>query len=344
VATIPAMADERTGRGAWFWIKRVLLAALAVLGTVLVVAIVLALIPVGTKGLGAEPDPATTYRAAVDRYERISAGEQDVRPECRSRLLTGGERAKRVVVLFHGLTNCPRQMVELAERLHADGATVLILRAPDHGLRGDVGKMGSVDAKEFRDYADDAVDIGSGLGDEVTVMGLSLGGMLAAWAAEERPEVDRAVVVAPALAVGGVPGFVADGFTNLFSRLPNLKLPSGGTALPHAYPPAVATHPTAEMFRLGRYVEQKAGADAPRGPVAVVINDNDKTISNDRAEKLVAAWRASGTRVTVVRLPKSLGLPHDVVDIAQPKGRTEVVYPVLVALAEGKPLPAVPSS
>ena len=248
------------------------------------------------------------------------------------------------MVLFHGLTNCPRQMVELADRLHADGATVLVLRAPDHGLPGDVSEMGSVDAKEFRDYADDAVDIGSGLGDEVTVMGLSLGGMLAAWAAEERPEVDRAVVVAPALAIGGVPGFVADGFTNLFARLPNVKLPSGGTALPHAYPPAVATGPTAEMFRLGKHVENAAGAEPPRSTVAVVLNDNDKTVSNDRAERLVDAWETGGTNVTVVRLPKQLGLPHDVVDVAQPKGKTDVVYPVLVALAEGKTPPAVPSS
>jgi len=151
-------------------------------------------------------------------------------------------------------------------------------------------------------------------------------------------------VVAPALAVGGVPGFVADGFTNLFARLPNLKLPSGGTALPHAYPPAVATHPTAEMFRLGKYVEKMAGKDAPKSPVMVVLNDNDKTVSNDQAERLVDAWKASGTDVTVVRLPKGLGLPHDVVDVAQPKGKPDVVYPVLVALAEGKTPPAVPAS
>lgn len=338
------MRGDPTQRGAWFWVKRVLLAALAVVGTVLVVAIVLALIPIGTKGLDAAPDPAADYRAAADRFERISEGEDDVRPACRSRLLTSGERAQRVVVLFHGLTNCPRQMVELAERLHENGATVLVLRAPDHGLPGDVSEMGSVDAEDFRDYADDAIDIAAGLGDEVTVMGLSLGGMLTAWAAEERPEVDRAVVIAPALAVGGVPGFVADGFTNLFSRLPNLKLPSSGTKLPHAYPPAIATHPSAQMFRLAKHVEEIADEKAPTAAVAVVLNDNDKTISNDRAARLAGTWDDGGVDVTVVRLPKGLGLPHDVVDVAQPEGNTEAVYPVLVALAEGKAPPAVPSS
>jgi alpha-beta hydrolase superfamily lysophospholipase len=325
-------------------LKRVILTLLAALGVVLVVVVVVGLWPVGTGGLESAPDATTTYGAAADRYERIVATEGEVRPECRSRLYTSGARTKRVVVLFHGLTNCPRQMVELAERLHADGATVLVLRAPDHGLEGDVGRMGGVDAEDFRDYADEAVDIAAGLGDEVTVMGLSLGGMLAAWTAEERDDVDRAVVVAPALAVGGVPDVIADGFTNLFSRLPNLKLPSGGTELPHAYPPAVATHPTAEMFRLGKHVIDAADSDAPTGSVAVVLNDNDRTVSNERAEELVQRWEAADAPVTVVRLPKGLGLPHDVVDVAQPKGRTAVVYPVLVALAEGKKPPVIPAS
>jgi len=323
-----------------------LLVILTVAGAVLVVALVLALIPVGTDGLGAEPDPAGSYDVAVERFEAIAASEAEggVRKECRSRLLTTGERAERVVVLLHGLTNCPRQMVELADELHEGGATILVLRAPDHGLEGDVGEIGDVDAEDFRDYADEAIDIAADLGDEVTVMGLSLGGMLTAWAAEERPEVERAVVIAPALAVGGVPGFVATGFTNLFSRLPNLKLPSGGDALPHAYPPAIATRPTAQMFRLGRYVEDVADTDAPRGPVSVVLNDNDKTVSNDATEKLVAAWEQAGADVTVIRLPKSLGLPHDVVDVAQPKQRADAVYPILVALAEGREPPPAPTS
>jgi alpha-beta hydrolase superfamily lysophospholipase len=335
---------KRHRGGSRRWVKRILLGVLAVVGAVLVAAVVLALIPVGADGLAARPDPASSYEAATDRFDAVSAQEADVRPECRSRLYTDGAASAKVVVLFHGLTNCPRQMVELAEQLHADGATVLVLRAPDHGLEGDVGRMGGIDAEDFRDYADDAVDLAAGLGDEVTVLGLSLGGMLAAWTAEERPEVDRVVVIAPALAVGGVPDLVADGFTNLFSRLPNLKLPSGGTELPHAYPPAIATHPTAQMFRLGEHVVDAADADAPTASVAVVLNDNDRTVSNGRAEELVERWEASGTPVTVVRLPKGLGLPHDVVDVAQPEGRTEVVYPVLVALAEGKQPPAVPAT
>ena len=36
-----------------------------------------------------------------------------------------------------------------------------------------------------------------GLGDKITVTGLSLGGVMSAYAAQFRPDVDRAVVISP---------------------------------------------------------------------------------------------------------------------------------------------------
>jgi esterase/lipase len=329
-----------TGRGVWFWVKRVLGLALALLGLVLVLAIVVAAIPIGTGGLGAEPRPSQTYAEAAARFRDVLEQERAVRPVCHSRLLVQGRRTQRVVVLFHGLTNCPGQMTELAERLHRRGANVLVLRAPGHGLRGTVSNIAGVDAEDFRDYADVAIDIGSGLGDQMTVLGLSLGGMLTAWSVQNRREVDRAVIVAPALAIGGMPGFASTGFMNLFGRLPNIVIPSGGTRVPTEYPSAVATYPTAQMLRLGKYVLEHDEDEAPvRRSLALVLNDDDETISNPKAEELRDAWRSVGARVPLVRLPKSLGLPHDVIDPAEPDQDIAVVYPQLVALAEGRTPP-----
>ena len=72
-----------------------------------------------------------------------------------------------------------------------------------------------------------------------------------------------------------------------------------------------------------------------------MLNDNDHTISNDAAEGLVAAWRQNGREVTVVRLPKRLGIGHDTIDRAEPTQRIDVVYPVVLALAEGRTPPSV---
>ena len=105
-------------------------AALALLA----LALVLAVIPVRPRDSGSESDPALSYDEAVQRFEKYGAQEDAVYGPCASRLLTHGEKTDVVVVLIHGLTNCPKQFVDLGEEIYDRGANVLILRMPYHGL------------------------------------------------------------------------------------------------------------------------------------------------------------------------------------------------------------------
>ena len=325
------------------WLRRTLLAIGAVVAAVVLVIVLMAILPVSTTGLGATPHPAPTYAAATARFAQVQTEDAAARPVCKSRLFADGHRTARVVVLFPGLTNGPAQMIELAQKLHADGANVLVLRAPGQGMPGGVENMADVSAEDFRDFASGAVDIAHGLGAQTTVVGLSLGGMLAAWAAEERPDVYRAVVIAPAFQLGSVPAWVNDAFVNVFSRLPNINIPGSGIeSVPHAYPPGTATWPTAEMFRLGRQVMQRAGTGHPNARyIDLLLNDADGTVSNDAALEWAAQWRAYGHVVTVVHIPACVGLPHDTIDPAQPGQDTALVYPIVVAMAEGRAPPPI---
>jgi len=327
--------------GVWRRVRRVLLTLLALLVAGLAVLIILALVPVGTDGLEPEPFPRVTPAAAESKLRYIRAGEGGVRPLCRTRLIRPARPTERVVVLLHGLGGCPAQLAALGRRLADDGAIVVLARAPAHGRAGKgAGALANLDAEDIADYADDAIDVAAGLGEDVTIVGVSLGGTLAAWAAQEREGVDRAVVVAPALELPGVPTIVANGFTNLFARLPNLSLPADGARVPNAYAPRVETRATAELYRLGRQVLDHA-RDAPpvARDVAVVVNEGDDA-SSGAVEELVRAWRAHGRAVTVVRLPQRLALPDDVVDPEQPAARVDVVHPILRALAEGRTAPS----
>ena len=158
------------------------------LAVVVLVLVGLALWPASTGGLGSTAKPVADYDAAVAEVESIR--EQEVRDgvieQCLSRLLTHGEPTERAVVLIHGLTNCPKQWELFGQEAFERGWNVLILRLPEHGL-GDreTGKIGSVshlrhlDAQKLARYADQAVDIGVGLGEKTDVMGLSLGGTVA---------------------------------------------------------------------------------------------------------------------------------------------------------------------
>ena len=158
-----------------------------------------------------------------------------------------------------------------------------------------------------------------------------------------RSEVERAVIIAPAYQLGGYPGPLQYMMGNLFARMPNVAIPSNGPNLgDHAYP-QTPTRGVGQMLRLGRYVMAQAAAHPPVGKqVSFVINDNDTTISNGAAQQVIDEWKQAGVDVTVVHLPASLGLVHDVIDPAQPKQDIKVVYPIVEALAEGRTPPPIP--
>jgi esterase/lipase len=338
-------AETMPGRRRPWW-KAVVLGVLLAVGAFVAALLVIALVPLRIGDLGAHPHPTRTYDQAIAAFDAYSRGETaaGVVGVCHSRLFTHGHRTQNVVVLYHGLTNCPAQMVKLAEQLEQGGANVVVLRAPGHGQANGPGGLAGIEAEQFRDSADRSIDIATGLGDHVTAMGLSLGGLMATWSVIERPEVQRAVIIAPAYQLGGYSEAVQYLLGNLFARMPNVAIPSAGEGLgDHAYP-ETPTRGVGQMLRLGRYVMAQAAAHPPLGKqIAFVLNDNDATISNAAAEQVIDEWKADGVDVQVVRLPTSLGLPHDLIDPAQPVQNHAVVYPLLVDLAEGRTPPPLPN-
>jgi carboxylesterase len=327
--------DPAGNRALW---KRIAIWVAAVLGALVLVVLAMALWPASTSGLGSDPDPTMGYDDAVERFAESTSDEADLVYEpCESVLMDHGERVEIAVVLFHGLTNCPKQFVDFAETLHADGANVLILRAPRHGIAnadgsriGSLANIGGLDAAELRNYADDSVDIAVGLGDEVRVLGLSMGGVLAEWTAQHRDDVDRVVAVAPAMSIPGVPGFLTTGFVNLFDKLPNIDLP-GESKLDHAYV-GESTEGLVATFLLARSVEESANGRGPAaGDVIVVVNPDDNQVDPDYVTDFAEDWNERSGGVAVVELP-AVGLPHDVIDPDQPDGDPEAVYPILFDL------------
>src|SRR5215472_6197300 len=78
-------------------------------------------------------DPATDYETAMERFARVQAREeadQTLNPVCRSKLYTHGNKKERVIVLMHGMTNCPQQFVDFAPKFFEQGYNVLVPRMP----------------------------------------------------------------------------------------------------------------------------------------------------------------------------------------------------------------------
>ena len=312
----------------------------AVLLTLLAVAALLLLRPAGTSRFPSHPHPATGYADALRRVAAVEARDDvAIAPECRTLLLTHGARAARVVVLLHGLTNCPEQFRALGERLYERGANVYIPRLPEHGLADRMTTaLARLDAREMCKATDEAVDIGCGLGDSVIVVGLSIGGVMAAWAAQERADVARAAPIAPLTGLARAPGALTGPAMYLMLTLPNQFVWWDGkvkTDLPgpkHVYP-RFSTRATAETVFLGASVEAEARRTPPAARSIVMITvGGDVAVDNSAVARLAQVWRSHGARLTTYEFPAALHLNHDIIDPEQIGGNPALVYPVLLDL------------
>lgn len=287
--------------------------------------------------------PAATYAEALARIDSIRALEgPDVLPACRTRALVVGDRTANVIVLFHGFTNCPKQFDSLATSLVRRGSNVVLPRVPRHGL-GDrmTHELTRLTAEELTRSGMAAVDIARGLGARVTVAGLSSSAVLAAWLAQNRPDVDRVVLLAPSFAPRGMEAAVARRLTNAMRRAPNFFVWWDGKRKaevpgPRQCYPRFASRALAEVYRLGFTVLDGADHAAPKTKhLAILTTASDEGVNNDIAGELARRWRARGARVQTYEFPESLDVRHDMIDPEQPYQRIHLSYPVIERALEG---------
>src|SRR5205085_10378382 len=116
--------------------------------------------------------------------------------------------------------------------------------------------MASLTREELRACADTAVDVAQGLGESVIVAGVSAGGTVAAWVAQSRPDVQRAVIVAPLLEIGRVPSVLGSPLMNLALHIPNLTRSESPDSLRPDRELGVSTHAIALVLRLDVSISQ----------------------------------------------------------------------------------------
>jgi carboxylesterase len=302
-----------------------------------------AVLPATAGDVRSHPNPAHSYSDAIARAKlRIDADDSVAAPGGSTILRTHGARTPRVVVLLHGFTDSPRQFSALADSLYAQGDNVFVPRLPHHAERGkDASELARLTAAELCRTADAAIDIASGLGDSVIVVGLSVGGTVAAWTAEHRSEVRRAVVIAPPFEVAHVPSMLERPLVNLGAHVPNLSHRAAADTARPDRDPGFATHGLAQVLRLGLAVRRDADRFAPASAeVLFLVNASDRTVKTAPVIDLARTWNRRGTAVMVYEFPDSLALPHNIVDPINRPARAGAVYPVLEALAHGDRPPA----
>ena len=284
----------------------------------------------------AQPD-RTAYISSIAAISRRQATDDSIAaPGARSILLTARAPTARAIVLLHGLTDSPRQFEAFAYLLHADGSNVYVPRLPEHGLRGgDAGALSALTAAQLRGVGDSLVNEARGLGDSVVVVGLSMGGTIGAWIAQER-KVSRVVLIAPAIEPGRIPSLIDRPLIGLADRLPPIvRRSQPDTARPDREA-GFNLHAAAEILELGSSVlRQAAGQPSETRNVVVLVNASDRTVKESAAEALARAWLRHGAEVSVFELPESLRLPHNIIDPINGRVAGDAVLYLLRALAYG---------
>lgn len=274
----------------------------------------------------------------------LDGGEDELLDtEMRSTVLQHGARSARVVVLLHGLTASPRAWRAFADTRFARGENVLVPRLPRHGhLDRMTDALAGLRADELRESGRRILDAAAALGDEIVVVGFSLGGSLALHLAHGDARVERAIAVAPFLGLAALPHDWHRFARKLLERTPNRFLYwnpiDKGRGLPaHGY-----ARYTTRALAAGLALADALRADARSGPprarhVEIVRNAGEVSVNNRAIDDLVERWRAiGGERVRVHRLV-GLGPSHDVIEPERKRAPALRFLPHLHALLDAPP-------
>jgi alpha-beta hydrolase superfamily lysophospholipase len=290
-----------------------------------------------------------TYADAVAELRRIASDERNdpaIDPECRSIALLHGRRTPRAIVLWHGFTNCPRQFAELGRLFFERGYNVYIPLIPRHGRRDRMtDALEDLRAGELKMAAVAAARLALWLGESADTAGLSLGGVLAAWLAQQA-RIGTAMAIAPFFALPWFSHNVNLFVANLALQFPNQWLwwdprLKEQTRPLHAYP-RYPSHALATLMLFGESVFRLADRAAPLAERCVlVVNDKDPAVNNKVSDQLWTRWLQHGEMVQTYTFT-DLAERHDIIEPATYPDAPRLVYPVLVDLilrADGAPLP-----
>ncbi len=313
---------------------------LLIFAITLVIVAVAILTPWNIPNAPLQAHPVASYAEATQRIETLLAQEPpDMNPVCRLIWMTHEKKVERAIVLVHGYTSCPQQFRDLGQKFYDLGYNVLIAPLPHHGLANRLTDAHSLlSAEELEAYANETVDIAQGLGEQVTMMGISGGGVTTAWAAQNRGDIDLAVIISPAFGFKIVPTPLTAAAMNLYLLLPDSikwwdDVLQEAASPPHAYP-RYSNHALVQTLRLGFAVREQAGRVKPAAQkIVVVLNANDDSVNNPLTMEVVKVWQAHGTDLTTYEFDVSLKLGHDIIDPAQPYQRIDIVYPRLIELS-----------
>ena len=261
-------------------------------------------------------------------------------PRCKPVLNYEPSRTK-VALLFHGYTNCPAQYDELTPLLTDAGYNVYAPLLPYHGNRDKLTDATSyLTPNLLEEHLGESISVARTLGDDITAIGVSGGGVLAT-AALASPEVDYALSLAPFHLPAMLPSRSIAPTTKIASSIPNYTRfwdpgsnPDSREGPAYAYR-RFSTHSLAAYQDLTLRLPHNNRES--RGRLTVVLNRNDEAINNTFAERYPRQLEDMNLETEVIYIPNEWNLEHDIIDPNQSFARPDLVYPFILTQLDETP-------
>jgi pimeloyl-ACP methyl ester carboxylesterase len=274
---------------------------------------------------------------SFDSLERLVARDHPgVAAKGRTLAYVHGNRRPRAIGLLHGMTASPAQFERVAQSLFDRGHNVVVPRLPHHGHSDQLSTaLARLRPEELYRAVRDYVEVAQELGDEVTVAGFSLGGLLAAWIGQ-RYRIDRCVPIAPFFGIACIPNRFMNTVAERLLQLPNRfywwnPIVRDRRIAACGYP-RYATHAIAHSYRIARELLDEALTIRPGArEMAIITNAREVAVNNYAIRRLYRRWQRHRPNDVSLEVISGLPLSHDIVSPERPWRLADRVHPTLLA-------------
>jgi esterase/lipase len=256
-----------------------------------------------------------------------------------------GQKTEKVIVIYHGFTNCPKQFEILGKQLFDKGYNVYIPRMPYHGHSNVLtDEAASFNVDQLLEFADNSINVAKGLGNKIDFIGISGGGLLATWAGLQTESTDKIMNIAPLYSPLDYPEWQLNSISNILRILPNQykwwddKIQEKVEIGPKYAYPRYSLKAINAFLKLSLDLRKKL--ESPQDLIQnkkyiLVTTENDKAINNNVAFNYSAKILAvPKTSFVSYQFPTELDLNHDIIDPNQRQAKIDKVYPKILELFE----------
>lgn len=253
------------------------------------------------------------FEDSLQKFDAYRKKEEELGVLYPSFLLHHKKAVRKCVICYHGYTAAPEQFLQLGQMLFEMGYNVYLPRLFLHGFPQKSKDTSSLTLSKLQEHLDETIELAQGLGEEISVVGLSLGGVLSAQALSQYSKVKKAVFVSPAFAFKVGPKFLSGAVGGLLKWMPQKtkKWASTDSQVPAFRYDEYSTLALRGILELSSEVKNNLRELKSSSSVFMLLNDADQAICNETSCEYALEMKSAGVKVEVLSLPKFYGFAHD---------------------------------